>query len=522
MQRQPLATSPGERVAGRGRQSRSAGVLTVGHHDHLGTAAPPPAVGHGRRPGVAERQVRRHVLACRIIGDVGALLLGLRVAHGLQQAVVALGGPVHTPGSVAVFNTIAILVWLALFAVAGLYDPCRLTNAVDELKLVLQALANGTVAAVFAAFALQVPTQRSWVLAVWACCTLAVVATRLAYRLILRSMRCSGRLVNRLLIVGAGQEGRDLCRAVTRSRWLGFDVVGFLDDTRPPGPAAAGLPPVLGATSSVRRVVDHHRIDAVLVADGAVATEGSERIIHDLGKLPVDVHLSTGLLGVAASRLVVQRFDDIPVLGLRRTELTLLQRTLKRSFDLVVAGLLLLALAPVLLACAVAVRLSGPGPVLFRQRRFGQDGTVFFIHKFRSMELDAEARQAALRATGNEADGPLFKLHGDPRVTPVGRVLRAWSLDELPQLFDVLRGHMSLVGPRPFVTHEMDLTDGWARNRLRVRPGLTGLWQVSGRHRLPFDDLVRYDLFYVENWSLSMDLYILLRTIPAVLLRSGV
>jgi lipopolysaccharide/colanic/teichoic acid biosynthesis glycosyltransferase len=138
------------------------------------------------------------------------------------------------------------------------------------------------------------------------------------------------------------------------------------------------------------------------------------------------------------------------------------------------------------------------------------------------MVIDAEKHQPKLRAVRNEADGPLFKLNQDPRVTPVGRILRAWSLDELPQLFDVLAGHMSLVGPRPFVTHEVDLSHPWARTRLRVKPGVTGLWQVAGRHRLPFDDLVRYDLFYVENWSLSMDLFVLLRTLPTVFRRSGV
>jgi lipopolysaccharide/colanic/teichoic acid biosynthesis glycosyltransferase len=154
--------------------------------------------------------------------------------------------------------------------------------------------------------------------------------------------------------------------------------------------------------------------------------------------------------------------------------------------------------------------------------RLGLDGKVFNIKKFRSMVVDADKDQPALRATANEADGPLFKLCRDPRVTRVGRILRAWSLDELPQLFDVLRGHMSLVGPRPFVADEIDLTNPWALTRLRVKPGVTGLWQVYGRHRLPFDELVRYDLFYVENWSLSMDLMVLMRTIPAVLARSGV
>jgi exopolysaccharide biosynthesis polyprenyl glycosylphosphotransferase len=487
----------------------------------LGPSRLPLPAGAGR-PAVAEPDVRRHVLACRLLGDVGALLLGLTVAQGIQQAMLILGGPVRPLGPVAVFNGLAILMWLALFASAGLYDARRLVNAADEFKLILQAVATGTVAATFAAFVLKVPTQRSWVLATWLGCTLAVLVTRFVYRLILRSMRCSGILVSRLLIVGAGREGRDLCRAVTRARWLGFRVVGFLDDARPPGPVATGLPEVLGASAEVREAVRAHRADAVLVAGGSVATETTERVYRDLQDLQVDLHLSTGVLGVAASRVAVQRFDDVPVLGLRRVELTRRQRALKRAFDLAVAGLLVAVLSPVLLACALAVRLSGPGPILFRQRRYGRDGTVFHVHKFRSMVADAEDRQPALRAIRNEADGPLFKLHRDPRVTPVGRLLRAWSLDELPQLFDVLRGHMSLVGPRPFVTHEVDLTDSWARDRLRVKPGLTGLWQVSGRHALPFDDLVRYDLFYVDNWSLAMDLFILLRTVPAVVLRSGV
>ena len=474
------------------------------------------------QPGVAERDVRRLLLACRLLGDIGALLLGLMVAQGIQQALMVVRSSVEPLGPVAVFNSLAILIWLGLFTSTGLYDVRRLLNATEEFKLILQAVATGTVAATFAAFTLQVPTQRSWVLATWVGSTVAVLATRLGYRLILRTMRSSGVLVSRMLIVGAGREGRDLCRAVSRASWLGFQVVGFLDDSRSPGPVAAGLPEVVGSTADIRTAVATHTAHAVLVAGGSVATETTERVYRDLQELPVDLHLSTGVLGVAASRVAVQRFDDVPVLGLRRAELSRWQALLKRLFDVVVAGLLVACLSPVLLVCALAVRLSGAGPVLFRQRRFGKDGQVIWVHKFRSMTVDAEERQPLLRLAGNDADGPLFKLAHDPRVTPVGRWLRAWSLDELPQLFDVLRGTMSLVGPRPFVTHEVDVTDSWARVRLRVRPGVTGLWQVSGRHRLPFDDLVRYDLFYVENWSLSMDLFILLRTVPAILFRSGV
>jgi exopolysaccharide biosynthesis polyprenyl glycosylphosphotransferase len=495
--------------------------MTTGPVDTTVRSVRLPTSSRTERPGVAERDVRQVLIVCHLLGDVGALLLGLMVAQGIQQALMAVRSSVDPLGPVGVFNTLAILLWLALFANAGLYDSRRLLNAAEEFKLILQAVATGTVAATFTAFVVKVPTQRSWVLSTWVGCTIAVLATRFAYRWMVRSMRRSGALVSRMLIVGAGREGRDLCRALSRARHLGFQVVGFLDDTRPVGPAAAGLPDIVGSSADIRRAVRDHAAHAVLVAGGSVATETAERVYRDLQELPVDFHLSTGVLGVAASRVAVQRFDDVPVLGLRRVELTRLQHIVKRVFDLLVASLLVVALSPIMVACALAVRLSGPGRILFRQQRFGQDGTVFYVHKFRSMVPDAEVRQPALRAIGNEAEGPLFKLHRDPRVTPVGRILRSWSLDELPQLLDVLAGHMSLVGPRPFVTHEVDLSDPWARTRLRVKPGVTGLWQVAGRHRLPFDDLIRYDLFYVENWSLAMDLFILLRTVRAVFSRSG-
>ena len=495
--------------------------MTTGHPDATLSEARLLLHAGAGRSVVAERDVRGLVVACRLLGDIGALLLGLMVAQGIQQTVLALGGPVQPLQPLAVFNTLAIGIWLALFAATGLYDARRLVNAADELRLVVQGVAIGTVVATFAAFVLKVPAQRSWVLAAWVGSTLAVLATRLGYRMILRTMRRSGVLVSRLLIVGAGREGRDLCRAVRRASYLGFQVVGFLDDTTPPGPVAAGLPQVIGPSSLLRQAVRQHRVDAVLVAGGSVATETAERVYRDLQEVPVDLHLSTGVLGVAASRVAMQRFDDVPVLGLRRAELTRWQRWVKRAFDVVVAGMLVVALSPVLAACTMAVLVTSRGPVLFRQRRVGRDGQVFSMHKFRSMVVDAESRLDALQPA-KETDGPIFKLQRDPRVTRVGRMLRTFSLDELPQLFDVLRGHMSLVGPRPLPVYEVDLTDPWARSRLRVRPGLTGLWQVSGRHRLPFDDLVRYDLFYVENWSLSMDLVVLLRTVPAVLLRSGV
>lgn len=489
-----------------------------------GMPSAPLRVRDSSRPGAggaSTRTARRVVLASRIVCDVGAILIGLAVANSGQQRLAAQG-LVQPLGAVQLFNVIVIASWLALFAGMGLYDAHRLVNALDELVMVLQAVAMGTVLAVFAAFLVKVPTQRSWVLTAWIGCTLAVLVTRLLHRRILRGLRASGVMVSRMLIVGASSEARELSRAIVHAPHLGFEVVGFLDDSGPAGMTSAdGSPDVVGETSCLREAVALYQVDTVLIASGSVVPQTAERVYRDLQGLPVDLHLSTGLLGVAASRAVVERFDGIPLIGLRPVDLSGFQSMLKRAFDVVASGLAIVALAPILLVCALAIRLSSPGPVLFRQQRVGSDGQVFSIHKFRSMTVDAEERLTPLRSL-NEADGPIFKLRDDPRVTRAGRWLRAWSLDELPQLLDVLRGEMSLVGPRPLAAYEVDLDDPWARDRLRIRPGMTGLWQVSGRHRLSFEEMVRLDLYYVENWSLAMDLLIVMRTVAAVLRGSGV
>jgi exopolysaccharide biosynthesis polyprenyl glycosylphosphotransferase len=218
--------------------------------------------------------------------------------------------------------------------------------------------------------------------------------------------------------------------------------------------------------------------------------------------------------------VTVEPLDGLAVLSLRHNELSRQQTLLKRVFDVASASLLLIAAAPTIVMLAIIVRLTSRGPVIFRQTRTGEGGRPFTILKLRTMVVDAEDRLIDLREL-NEADGLLFKMSHDPRITPVGRVLRRWGLDELPQLWNVLRGDMSLVGPRPPIPEETARYDEWIQGRLRVKPGITGLWQVNGRHALSFADYVRYDLFYVENWSLALDLFIVARTIPALLRRRG-
>ncbi len=220
------------------------------------------------------------------------------------------------------------------------------------------------------------------------------------------------------------------------------------------------------------------------------------------------------------SRVVVDNLDGIPLLSVRELSLREWQVALKRALDVVVAGLGVLLLSPVLLLTALAIRLDSPGPVIFRQTRVGRGGQEFTCLKFRTMCVDAEARLAELKRQ-NEANGPWFKMRHDPRSTRVRRLLRRTSLDELPKLWNVLRGEMSLIGPRPNLPSEVQAYEPWHYRRLEITPGMTGLWQVSGRSELSFDEMVLLDVYYIENWSPILDLHILLKTIPTVLLGSG-
>ncbi len=463
---------------------------------------------------------RRIVHGSRLLADTLAILGALITAEAVQRWLPgAQAAPFEMLG--IVFILVAAAAWVAMGSALGLYDERRLSNTFDEFKLVLQAAAFGSVAATVAAMLLEEQAPRSWVIVLWAAGSVYGLVARVLHRLALRRMRATRTIGTRMIIIGAGDEARELFDQVARNTHrLGYDVVGFLDDDRVPGPIADGYPEVIGGVDDVRELVLELEVDEVLVARHVVSEAATERVYRDIQGLDVNLHISTGLLGVAAGRVKVQRFGTAPVIGLRPVDLDGFQQSLKRVFDLAVAGTAVLVLAPLLAVCALAVKLSGPGPVLFSQRRVGRDGREFTIHKFRSMVVDAEDRLEALRER-NEADGLLFKLADDPRVTQVGKFMRAWSLDELPQLLDVIRGDMSLVGPRPPLPSEVAAYDDWLRNRLRVKPGLTGLWQVSGRHQASFADYVRHDLFYVENWSLAMDIFIVLRTIPAVLARSG-
>jgi exopolysaccharide biosynthesis polyprenyl glycosylphosphotransferase len=271
---------------------------------------------------------------------------------------------------------------------------------------------------------------------------------------------------------------------------------------------------------SLIAVIGEESPDRVIVVPDGQDQDEVLHTIRTLKALGIKVSVLPRLLEVVGSTSTFDEIDGITLLGLRQSGLTMSSKMLKRTMDVVVSALAILALSPVLLGVAVAVLFDSRGPILFRQRRIGRNGHSFNMYKFRSMVVDAELAKEALRQS-NEAEGGLFKIVNDPRITRIGRVIRPTSLDELPQLFNVLLGDMSLVGPRPLVPEEDALIEGWERRRLGVRPGMTGLWQIFGSSRIPLPEMVKIDYFYCANWSLWVDTKIILRTIPYVVGRRG-
>lgn len=330
-------------------------------------------------------------------------------------------------------------------------------------------------------------------------------------------MRRERRLARRILVVGTDEHAIALMRSCQNHPSLGYEVVGLVGDSE--APTLDGVP-VVGPIDRLQELLVAYWATGVVVSIPAVGADVNP-ITRRLTDAGYHVALSSSLCDIDLKRLRPQDLDGQTLLYVERTVRGGWRAVAKRAFDIVVAFTVLLFSLPVLLVAAIAVKVTSPGPVLFRQRRLGRNGEFFEVLKLRTMVVDAEALLAELRAL-NEAGGPLFKMRRDPRVTPVGRLLRKLSIDELPQLWCVLRGTMSMVGPRPMLPSEAAALDpDVVHERLRVLPGLTGLWQVSGRSEASFESYCRYDRYYVDNWTLSHDIRICARTIGVVLFGKG-
>ncbi len=400
-----------------------------------------------------------------------------------------------------------------LVKTAGLYDRDEYVLNKSTLDEVPQLL---SVAAIFAVIA--AGTESVWAhgraqpLLIWGALTAGLLVCRGAARFALARVSSP----ERVLVIGDAAATARIKRKFARNPSFNAIVVGRV--ARDPQPRGDG-DTVLGSLDELPEVIEQLCIDRVAVVSDHAVGEDVVGVVRLAGACDVKVAVLPPLLEIMGSSAELDDIGGQALLSVHRFGLTRSSRTLKRTFDLIVSGLMLVALSPVLLAIAIAVKLSSRGSVIFRQTRIGRDGEPFQMMKFRTMVLNADKRKRDL-LEHNEA-APLFKIANDPRTTSLGRFLRRQSLDELPQLFNVLRGDMSIVGPRPLVAEEDRLFTGWQRRRNHVSPGITGPWQILGSSRVPFSDMVTLDYLYCANWSLWLDLKIILRTIPAILSRRG-
>ncbi|WP_394553150.1 sugar transferase [Agromyces sp. MMS24-JH15] len=414
-------------------------------------------------------------------------------------------------------------VWLCALAAFRTRDSHITAAGATEYKRV----ANATIAAFgLIAFALVLsgaPGARFYLLVALPAGGIGLLCGRWLWRRWLLAQRRYGQYLSRAVVVGPLADITRIIRQMDRSPAAGFRVVGIVSDDIPTPTLAVDSRelPVLAGIGEAARAAAEWGADAVVVT-GDLDEDGSRlrRLGWELEGTGAELVLPSRLTDVAGPRIHFRPVEGLPLLHVEIPTFSGPRHTLKRAFDIVFASVALILIAPVMLATAIAIRLEDGGPVFFVQTRCGRDGRTFRMFKFRSMVVDAEARLAEL-ADRDEGAGPLFKLHDDPRVTRIGRLIRAYSIDELPQFWNVLIGDMSVVGPRPPLEREAAAYDGVVSRRLMIKPGLTGLWQISGRSDLDWEESVRLDLYYVENWSLTGDLMIIWRTIRTVLAGDG-
>jgi exopolysaccharide biosynthesis polyprenyl glycosylphosphotransferase len=323
----------------------------------------------------------------------------------------------------------------------------------------------------------------------------------------------------RLLVIGSGRLGKMMMQHIAATSRLGYQIIGFIDDQNPPL-SHFGRFREMGTVRELDTIIRKFKIDEVLIALPSHEHQEILTSVRLCKQAGAEFKLIPDLYELSLSQIDLDSIEGIPLIGIKSGGITAWEARLKRAIDVVVAGLVLLVGAPLWLLVALAIKIDSRGPVFFKQQRVGKDGKLFLLYKFRSMRADADRELARLRQM-NEAGGPLFKIKADPRRTRTGKLIRRTSIDEIPQLLNVLRGEMSLVGPRPALPSEVEAYDLWERGRLEVHPGLTGLWQVRGRSQLDFDEMVLLDLYYIENWSLRLDMQILLQTLPAVVSSRG-
>jgi exopolysaccharide biosynthesis polyprenyl glycosylphosphotransferase len=468
-----------------------------------------------RRPvDVWQRQYLGLVVLVDLAIILGSTLLALHVRFG--NADTSVSGL-----SYALVSILLVPIWMAALIIARAYDVRFMGTGADEFKRVSTASLRLTAILAIVAYTAKFEIARGYVAVALPLGTVLLLLGRYGQRRWLHARRRRGQYQRRVVVVGGVDGIHDLASQLARHPYVGYALVGACLET--PSDAFA-LPevPVLGSLSQVMEAVKEANADTVAVATGpGMSPELLRRLSWEIEGTGVAMVVAPALLDVAGPRISVRPVAGLPLLHVEEPELSGVRQVLKLSVEWVFATAALLLALPLLVVLAGLVRLDSQGAPLFRQTRVGKQGREFTVFKLRTMRADAESLLDSLREHNEAADGLLFKIREDPRVTRVGKYLRKWSLDELPQLWNVVRGDMALVGPRPPLPGEVALYGAEVARRLLVRPGITGLWQVSGRSNLSWDDSVRLDLYYVENWSFALDAMIVWKTFFAIFRKDG-
>jgi exopolysaccharide biosynthesis polyprenyl glycosylphosphotransferase len=452
--------------------------------------------------------------------------VGLTVAFVLSMLAFGQGGPadrVSTMRELLLFAA-ALPLWIVLTKLYGLYerDEERTDHStVDDVVGVFHLVTVGTWLLYIGGLATGLtnpPLERLVVF--WVAAVVAITAARAVAR---STCHRSAAYLQNTIIVGAGDVGQLTARKILNHHEYGINLVGFVDAEPKERRDDLGHLTVLGAPDQLRELVELLDVERVIVAFSNESDDDVLDLVRQVQDLDVQIDIVPRFFDILSPSVGIHTIEGIPLVGLPPLRLARSSRLLKRGLDLVVATAALVLLAPVLVGIAIAIKLDSRGPVMFRQTRRGKSEGVFRIYKFRTMSVDAEARKHELAHLNMHlapgGDARMFKIPDDPRVTRVGAFLRRTRLDELPQLFNVVRGEMSLVGPRPIILEEDQYVAGWARRRLDLKPGMTGLWQVLGASDIPFEEMTKLDYRYVTNWSLAEDLRLIMLTIPSILRR---
>lgn len=482
-----------------------------------------------------ELQVQRAVKALVIpLVDAITLTIAVSIAYLVAESLVnggsleSLLGPQMGQITSKMFWTgmAAVPLWLLVFGLSGVYrrEIRRLSvSTFDELPRIFGTLAIG--AWVMYSFliltAKEVPSGRAiWVYVALMWCLLMIMLP-LGRAIVRIGFSFYNPFRTSTLVVGAGEVGRSLIGRLARHREYGLKVVGFLDTGPPKDEGKLGEMQLLGRPSDLGQIVEQHGISRVLIAFSRTPHPQMLDVIHQCQEMKVDVSIVPRFFEALSTRVEVEDVEGLPVISMPRySRHGLIMRGAKRLLDLLGASMIVALLSPLLLVVAIAIKLDSPGPVFFRQERMGKDHRRFMMYKFRSMGAEADKMRGEL-IFQSDTTGPIFKMKNDPRITRVGRVIRRTSMDELPQLINVFKGEMSIVGPRPLPVEEAEACSGTADMRHMVQPGITGLWQVLGRSDIPYEEMVQLDYLYVTNWTLKWDIKIMLRTAIAIARKRG-